>query len=109
MTPTQAREAAGLTVEQAARLARITPAYLRRKEREGSFSVVMAERMERICRCDIKVFLAGSKPKSREETNGRKRSETKQQRTTSPRGGRSVAFPAASAIDGIDGGRGARA
>ncbi len=34
---TAARERVGLSVEEAARLARITPAYLKRKEREGGF------------------------------------------------------------------------
>ncbi len=89
MTPaTRAREAAHLSVEEAARLARITPAYLRRKEREGGFSIAVASRLERICRCDIKVFLARSKPNTREETNGRKRQAKKDTTTSGAREGR---------------------
>jgi|LSQX01.3.fsa_nt_gb transcriptional regulator with XRE-family HTH domain len=52
----QARIAAGLSVEQAAKIARICPAYLRRVEREGApFS--LAQRLARLYGVGIDVFL----------------------------------------------------
>ena len=102
MSPaTRAREDARLSVEEAAQLARISPAYLKRKEREGGFSVAVASRLERICHAPITVFLARN-VSHREETNGRKKANKR----TTTQGRRSVAFPAASAVDS---GRGERA
>jgi len=96
MTPaTRAREDARLSVEEAAKLARISPSYLRRKEREGGFSYVVASRLERAYRCDPKVFLAGNRqPTSRKETNGRKKTKK-----ATGQGRRSIAFPASRAIE----------
>lgn len=52
-----AREAAGLTVAAAARLARITPAYLRRLERLNSFPHPLARVLAWRYGCRLEVFL----------------------------------------------------
>jgi hypothetical protein len=51
-----AREAAGLTPQQAARRARIRVAYLRQIEQHGA-PFVLAERLARLYRCKIDIFL----------------------------------------------------
>ncbi len=53
----QARQAARLSVEQAARLARVCPAYLRRVERRGGASYPLARRLSRLYGCPISCFL----------------------------------------------------
>jgi transcriptional regulator with XRE-family HTH domain len=52
----QARAKAGLTLDQAARRARITPAYLRHIERCGA-PYTLAVRLAHIYRCSIHLFL----------------------------------------------------
>lgn len=52
----RAREAAGLSLEQAARRARICPAYLRHVERNGA-GYALAQRLSRIYQCPIDCFL----------------------------------------------------
>ena len=56
-SPAQARETAQLTVEQAARQARICPAYLRRIERHGGATYVLAMRLARLYSCSANLFL----------------------------------------------------
>lgn len=51
-----ARRAAGLTLEQAAKKARISPRYLRQVERHGA-NFALAELLAQIYRCEITVFL----------------------------------------------------
>ena len=53
---TAAREAAGLTVVQAARKVRICPAYLRHCEKNGA-SYGLALRLAALFHCDISLFL----------------------------------------------------
>ena len=53
----EARERAGLTIEQAARKARISAAYLRKVERGGCDSFPLAERLSEILGCRIDLFL----------------------------------------------------
>lgn len=64
---TEARKAAGLTIAEAARLARVSPAYLRRVEREGA-SFVLAQRLARLYGVGIDAFIqfrkAGNLPKT---------------------------------------------
>lgn len=67
---TSAREAAGLTLEQAAKAARITPAYLRRKEREGGFAQPVASRLARRYGCSLSVFLRHRREANPNETGG---------------------------------------
>jgi transcriptional regulator with XRE-family HTH domain len=60
MTPgpaAQAREAAGFTIEEAAKRARVCVAYLRRIERNGSCSFPLAMRLSRLYQCSANVFL----------------------------------------------------
>jgi hypothetical protein len=52
-----AREAADLTVERAAKLARICPAYLRQVERQGGAPYVLAVRLSHIYGCPLSAFL----------------------------------------------------
>lgn len=51
-----ARETAGLTVAEAARLARVCPAYVRRAEKHGA-SYTLALRLARIYGCPVDHFL----------------------------------------------------
>ncbi|MEN6415837.1 MAG: helix-turn-helix transcriptional regulator [Armatimonadota bacterium] len=53
---TKARLAAGLTLEEAAKRARVCVAYLRSVEREGA-SFVLATRLSRIYNCGMDEFL----------------------------------------------------
>lgn len=57
MSAAQAREAARLTVEQAARQVRICPAYLRRIERHGGATYALAMRLARLYGCSANLFL----------------------------------------------------
>lgn len=52
-----ARIAAGLTIQAAAKRARITPAYLGGCERKRDFPYILAERLSRIYQCRLDVFL----------------------------------------------------
>ena len=52
-----AREGAGLSLEAAARKARIGTSYLRRIERQGGASYALAVRLAAIYTCDLKSFL----------------------------------------------------
>jgi transcriptional regulator with XRE-family HTH domain len=52
-----AREAAGLSLEAAAKRAGLSPKYLRQLERNGSRSFATAERLARIYRCRVDLFL----------------------------------------------------
>jgi len=51
-----ARETVGLTLEQAAKRARITPQYLMQVERKGA-SFSLAQRLSRLYDCRIDFFL----------------------------------------------------
>jgi len=62
-TASQARISARLSLEEAAKRARICPAYLRRVEREGHASYVLALRLSALYGCSLNVFL--------DPTNGR--------------------------------------
>lgn len=53
----QARKQAGLTLEEAARRARICPAYLRRVELHGNAPYVLARRLASLYGCSMMVFL----------------------------------------------------
>lgn len=58
MSPAQrARVNAALTIEEAARRARVCVSYLRRVERSGDCSYVLAMRLARLYRCSANVFL----------------------------------------------------
>lgn len=59
MTPREAREAVNLTLEQAAKRARIGVPYLRQIERRGVDSPWTAERLASIYACGMNVFLRG--------------------------------------------------
>lgn len=52
-----ARLAAGLSVEAAARRARICPAYLRRVERHGRAPWILANRLSKLLNCSPRLFL----------------------------------------------------
>ncbi len=52
-----ARESAGFTLEQAARRARVCPAYLRRIEKRGWTPYVLAMRLSRLYQCPCSLFL----------------------------------------------------
>lgn len=52
-----ARSRAGLTLEAAAKSARVTPAYLRSIERHGGASFGLAQRLASIYGCRIDLFL----------------------------------------------------
>jgi transcriptional regulator with XRE-family HTH domain len=56
----RAREAAGFSLGDAARRARVSPNYLRRIELHGGASYVLAKRLCRIYRCSIHLFLPSS-------------------------------------------------
>ena len=56
-SPSAYREAAGLTVDQAARRARICTAYLRRIERTGGAPYVLAERLAKIYHAPVDAFV----------------------------------------------------
>lgn len=59
MTPAKrAREQAGLTIEEAARKARVCPAYIRRAESgRGAVSYSLAMRLSRLYGCSANAFL----------------------------------------------------
>lgn len=52
-----ARQAAGLSLQQAARLIRVSPEYLARLERTGRFPYHLAQRLSRQYPCRLEVFL----------------------------------------------------
>ena len=64
----RAREAAGLSLADAARRARVSPSYLRRIELHGGAPYVLAKRLCRIYRCSIHLFLPSS-PRQSERSN----------------------------------------
>ena len=84
-TPAQAaREQAGLTLTEAARRARVCPAYLRRIENSGGCSYPLACRLAKLYRCSANVFLQGRvKPtiEIRDCTGGTKKSRPNSQRS----------------------------
>lgn len=53
----QARDTAGLTLQQAARHARVGESYLRRVELHGGAPYVLARRLARLYCCSIHLFL----------------------------------------------------
>ncbi len=57
-----ARERAGLSLEQAARRARIGPAYLRNIECQGGAGYYLAQRLSAVYQCRIEIFLYGPMP-----------------------------------------------
>lgn len=59
---TLSRELSGLTIEQAARRARVGSAYLRGIERQGGAGYYLAQRLSAIYQCRIEIFLYGSTP-----------------------------------------------
>ncbi len=62
MTPAErARHCANLTIEEAAHRARVCVQYLRRVERSGDCSYVLAMRLARLYRCSANVFLYTTK------------------------------------------------
>jgi transcriptional regulator with XRE-family HTH domain len=64
----EARKRAGLTLNEAARRARITPAYLKRVERLGA-AYILARRLARLYACPIDVFLPTKPPKGRSDAH----------------------------------------
>ncbi len=61
MTPSaQARQDAGLSVPEAARRVRVSPAYLRRIEIHGDAPYVLAVRLANLYRCSANLFLYAS-------------------------------------------------
>lgn len=59
-TAAEVREAAGLSLEAAARRVRITPDYLRRVERRGCDSYALACRLSGLYGCRVDVFLGAN-------------------------------------------------
>jgi transcriptional regulator with XRE-family HTH domain len=53
----QAREQAGLSLEAAARLARVSVDYLRRVEMSGDCSFPLAKKLSRIYSCSANLFI----------------------------------------------------
>jgi hypothetical protein len=74
---TTAREKVGLTLEQAAKKARVGVAYLRYVERHGC-SFVLAERLSRIYACNIDVFLPTRSGGGTPKTTALRRSRNRQ-------------------------------
>ena len=68
---TEAREAAGLTLAQAARRARVGTAYLRRIERHGAAPYVLAVRLAGLYGCRMDVFLQGQPQRPQRAGAGR--------------------------------------
>lgn len=88
----QAREAAGLSAEQAARRARVSESYLRRAERCGC-SYILAQRLAPLYGCPIDLFL----PKPR---RAERHPKTRVAATTQPE---STRTGSGKAIKGADG------
>ena len=57
VTPSEARQAAGLTLEEAARLARVGQIYLRRVEKHGGASWVLCRRLSRLYGAPLDTFV----------------------------------------------------
>lgn len=57
MTLEQARELAGYSLDQAAKRAGVTTSYLRRIERSGGCSFLLAQRLARLYGTSIDIFL----------------------------------------------------
>lgn len=57
LSAVQARQDAGLSLQQAAKLARVCPAYLRRVEKHGDAPYVLAMRLARLYSCSANIFL----------------------------------------------------
>lgn len=53
----EAREAAGLTAEEAGKRARVSASYLLERERTSDFPLVLAERLAFIYQTDLRAFL----------------------------------------------------
>lgn len=71
MTPSRsAREAAGLTLEAAAKRARVSPAYLRKLEAGGQYSYVLAVRLSRIYGASGTAFISRGRRAGEEEQQG---------------------------------------
>jgi transcriptional regulator with XRE-family HTH domain len=71
MSAAEARERAGLTIQTAARRARVCTAYLRQVERGGA-PYNLARRLSAIYDCPIDIFLGG--PRTQATSDGRSRS-----------------------------------
>lgn len=56
----QARLQAGLTLEQVAKASSVSVGHLRRIERLGGCSIRLAERLSRLYRCHLNLFLLKS-------------------------------------------------
>lgn len=56
-----ARERVGLSIQEAARRARVCVPYLRAVERRGGASYVLAMRLARLYRCSATMFLYGTR------------------------------------------------
>lgn len=67
----QAREAAGLTAEEAGKRARVSASYLLERERTSDFPLVLAERLAFIYQTDLRAFLP--KPSARTRARGARR------------------------------------
>lgn len=67
----RARLAAGLTLPEAARLARVTPAYLARCEREQRFAYHLAVRLHRAFAAPLETFLPWKGGGGRDTTDTR--------------------------------------
>ncbi len=59
MSPTEARERAGLSLEDAAKKARVCARYLRDIERRGGAGYGLAMRLSRLYGCSANLFLYG--------------------------------------------------
>jgi len=77
MTPARsAREAAGLSIEEAAKRTRVCVAYLRAVERHGGASYGLAMRLSRLYGCSANIFLYHASKGS--ETPGQHKPEKRQ-------------------------------
>lgn len=77
MTPaTRVRIAAGVSLEQAARRAGVSPPYLRRLESSGGFPYPLACRLSAVLSCGIDTFLYSLTPKPKRSAGSKKKNET---------------------------------
>lgn len=82
-----ARKRAGLELSEAAKRARVCVSYLRRVERSGDCSYVLAMRLSRLYRCSANVFLYTNKGSETPTTSKRLRGTRGQQTNVQQPGG----------------------
>jgi transcriptional regulator with XRE-family HTH domain len=82
----EAREAAGLTVQEAAKRARVSASYLLERERTSDFPLVLAQRLAFIYQTDLRAFIPHPSTEQQNAAGGAKRGRQGRRTPASHRG-----------------------